>query len=220
MKTIAIACALAVVLSTAAAFGVTLGQVDTFQSGADNWQGGTNGFVLVPTGGPGGSGDQFLQVSSGAPPLSPRPTIFNDAQWLGDFAAAGASSVTMDLRNTGSTAVPIRVVIREAASVASTPGYATASPFMLPPDGLWHHAVFGLDAASLAGINSPHPLAADLANVQDFRIVASAAPAGVGDILTAEFGVDNITTVPEPSALVLLLLGGLIATFFGRRISQ
>lgn len=211
MKTLQIAFGLAVVLSTSAAFGVTLGQSDTFQDGAENWQAGVGGLSLVSTGGPAGAGDQYLQISSGVPPLPPRLIAFNDAQWLGNFAAAGVTSVAVDLLNTGSSSLPMRIVIRESAGVASTPGYATSTPFVLPPDGLWHHVVFGLNAASLTGINSPQPLAVDLANVQDFRILASASPAGVGDVLTAQFGVDNVTAVPEPSGVTLLLLGAAAA---------
>src|SRR5690242_11158720 len=102
MKTFATAIGIAFLLSTPSAFGVTLGQRDTFQSGVENWVGGTGGLALVPNGGPAGAGDQFLQLSSGNPPLPPRTIILNDAQWLGDYLAAGVNSVAMDLRNSGS----------------------------------------------------------------------------------------------------------------------
>ena len=65
MKLLSIGFCLAVFLSAASAPAVTIGQVDTFQDGLDNWQGGVGGFTLVPSGGPAGSGDQYLQVSSG-----------------------------------------------------------------------------------------------------------------------------------------------------------
>ena len=89
----------------------------------------------------------------------------------------------------------------------ATPGYASTTPLILPADGLWHHAIFELNAASLTGFNSPQALSADLANVKDFRILDSAAPSGVGDIIAAQFGVDNITAVPEPSTLMLSMVG-------------
>jgi hypothetical protein len=63
-----------------------------------------------------------------------------------------------------------------------------------------------LDAASLTGFNSPQLLSVDLANVKDFRILESAAPSGVGDMVTAQIGVDNVTAVPEPSAIALIML--------------
>jgi hypothetical protein len=216
MKSLSIVFSFAVVLSATSAFGVVIGQVDTFQDGLDNWQGGVGGFSVAPTGGPAGAGDQYLQLSSGASPLPPRLVGFNDSQWLGNFTAAGVTAVAMDLLNPGTTPLTMRVAIREGTSGSTTPGYATsnADAFILPADGQWHHAIFDLDAASLTGFNSPQPLATDLANVKDFRILESAAPSGVGDMVTAQVGVDNVTAVPEPSALVLIAIA---AAFLWRR---
>jgi hypothetical protein len=206
MKSLRTVLGLAIFLSAASAFGVVIGQVDTFQSGLDNWQGGVGGFTVVPNGGPAGTGDQYLQLSSGASPLPPRLVGFNDSQWLGNYTATGVTAVAMDLLNSGTTSLSMRVAIREGTGTASTPGYASTTPFILPADGQWHHAVFDLDSASLTGFNSPQSLSADLANVKDFRILESAAPSGVGDMVTAQVGVDNVTAVPEPSALVLIAL--------------
>jgi hypothetical protein len=206
MKLLWIVFGLAIFLSAASTFAVTIGQIDMFQDGLDNWQGGVGGFSVAPSGGPAGAGDHYLQLNSGASPLPPRMTAFNDSQWLGNFTAAGVTSVVVDLLNSGTTSLSMRVAIREAAGGSTTPGYASTNPFILPADGLWHHAVFDLNAASLTGFNSPQPLSVDLANVKDFRILDSAALSGVGDIVTAQVGVDNVTAVPEPSAFVLIVI--------------
>ena len=205
MKSLSLVFGLAVFLSAASAFGVVIGQIDTFQDGLDNWQSGVGGFAVAPTGGPAGAGDQYRQLNSGASPLPPRMVAFNDTQWLGNFTAAGVTAVAVDLLNSG-TSLSMRVAIREAAGSSTAPGYASTTPFILPPDGLWHHAVFNLNAASQTGFNSPQPLSVDLANVKDFRILDSAAPSGIGDMVTAQVGVDNVTAVPEPSALVLIVI--------------
>ena len=220
MKLLSIGFCLAVFLSAASAPAVTIGQVDTFQDGLDNWQGGVGGFTLAPSGGPAGSGDQYLQVSSGASPLPPRLAAFNDSQWLGNFTAAGVTEVAMDLLNSVTTSLPMRIAIRESAGGSATAGYASTIPFMLPPDGLWHHAVFDLNAAGLTGFNSPQALSVDLANVKDFRILDSAAPSGVGDMVTAQVGVDNVTAVPEPSALLLMLIAVPFVWHLVRRIPR
>jgi hypothetical protein len=217
MRSLAIVFGLAVLHPAPSAFGVMIGQSDTFQDGLDNWLGGAGGFTVAPTGGPAGAGDQFLQLSSGAAPLPPRLTAINDSQWLGNFTTAGVTAVAMDLLNTGTNSVPMRISVREGTGGATTPGYASTTPFILPPDGLWHRAVFNLAAASLTGFNSPQPLSIDLANVKDFRILASAAPSGVGDMGTAEVGVDNVTAVPEPSTFLLLLFA---VAFVCRRTSS
>ncbi len=206
MKAFSIVFGLAAVLAAGSAFGVVVGPIDTFQNGLDNWQGGAGGITVAPTGGPAGTGDQYLQLSSGASPLPPRLTAINDSQWLGNFTAAGVTAVAMDLLNSGTTSLPIRIAIREGTGSATTPGYASTTPFILPADGQWHHAVFALNAASLTGFNSPQSLSFDLAHVNDFRILESSAPSGVGDVATAQIGVDNVTAVPEPSVLVLIMI--------------
>jgi hypothetical protein len=191
-----------------AAFGISAGQIDNFQDGSlANWTsgGGGAGQVNVATGGPSGANDRFIQIASGATPLAPRLLMFNDTQWIGNFSAAGVSQVAMDLLNSGTTALPIRIAIREGTGGSTTPGYSSTTPFNLPADGAWHHAVFLLDAADLTGVNSPQALATDLANVKDFRVLSAAAPSTIGDMLTAQIGIDNITAVPEPTSALLML---------------
>jgi hypothetical protein len=129
---------------------------------------------------------------------------YNDLQWVGNYIAAGVSGISMDLRNFGSSAIPIRIAIREGSNGSSTPGYSSTTAFSLPADGLWHSAFFSLDAGSLTPINSPQSLSTDLRNVADFRILSSAHPATIGDIISAKIGVDNILAVPEPGTIVLL----------------
>ena len=70
---------------------VVLGQVDDFQNGTTmSW---TNGFVPDPvnvaTGGPAGAGDRYLQVSSGTFGGGSRSIVFNQVQWIGNYAGQG-----------------------------------------------------------------------------------------------------------------------------------
>ena len=191
-----------------AAFGINAGQVDNFQDGSlANWTsgGGGAGQVNVATGGPSGANDRFIQIASGATPLAPRLLMFNDTQWIGNYLAAGVTQVAIDLLNSGAAALPIRIAIREGTGGSTTPGYSSTNPFNLPSDGAWHHAVFLLDAADLTAVNSPQPLATDLASVKDFRVLSAAAPSTIGDMLTAQIGIDNITAVPEPASALLML---------------
>ena len=172
----------------------------------------------TPGGGPGGGSDHFLKVSSGSFGGDVRLITHNDAQWLGNYTTAGVTEITAELMNLGSLAIPIRAVIRESDGGSSTPGYASA-PFTLAPDGQWHLATFSL-TTGMSGFNSPQSLATDLANVEDFRILSSVNPSGIGDAISASIGIDDITAVPEPSTLVLGALGMLgIGSFLTRRKS-
>jgi hypothetical protein len=204
-----------------AAFGISPLQVDNFQDGSlANWTSGGSGAaqVNVSTGGPSGANDRYIQIASGATPLPPRLLMFNDTQWIGDYVASGITQIAMDLLNSGTAALPIRIAIREGTGASTTPGYSSTTPFNLPADGAWHHAVFLLNAANLTGINSPQALATDLANVKDFRILSATAPSTVGDMLTAQIGIDNITAVPEPASWLLVAIAcAILGAILSRR---
>src|SRR3954464_14013122 len=94
----------------ATAGAVVVGQIDTFQDGIDNWFAGGLGFGQVPpippqvvlTGGPGGAGDAFLQITGlGGNGPGSKITAINGTQWAGDYLAAGVTSIALDLRNLG-----------------------------------------------------------------------------------------------------------------------
>ena len=179
-----------------------MNQVDSFQGSADNWNNG----IVVSDGGPTGDGDNFLELSSGPMGLKPRLITLNQMQWTGDFAAAGVGSLTMELKNFGTTALPRRVTIRDVAGNSSVPGYSTTNPFMLPADGQWHLAEFNLTAADMTAVNPSggtiDPFSYVLMNVAEFRILSSTVPAVVGDMITAQVGIDDITALPPPQASV------------------
>jgi autotransporter-associated beta strand protein len=180
------------------ASAVTPNQVDSFQGSADNWNNG----VVVDSGGPAGDGDSFLELFSGSMGLKPRLITVNQTQWTGDFAAAGVGSLTMELKNFGTSPLPMRVTIRDQAGNSSIPGYSTTNPFMLPADGQWHLALFNLTAADMTGVNPSggtlDPFSFVLMNVAEFRILSSTVPAVVGDMIDAEVGIDDITALSPP----------------------
>jgi hypothetical protein len=195
---------------------VVLGQVDDFQNGtAQGWSNGVDPDpVNVPSGGPAGATDAFLQVSSGTLGGGPRLITFNDAQWIGNYASAHVNEISMDLKDLGSQTLSMRIAMRATNGNSGTPGYASTTAFSLPADNAWHHAVFFIDTAHLTGINSPAALSTFLTSVGDFRLLSSANPALVGDSLSGRFGVDNITAIPEPSGIALAVAGFVVAALW------
>jgi hypothetical protein len=183
------------------ALGLSVGQVDTFESGTTlNWAGGalpTN----IPTDGPAGAGDHYLRLSSNNSGLA----SFNATQWTGNYLAAGITSVAMDLRNQGSTDLSLRL------SLFNTPGgeFTTATAIPLPADNQWRHIVFGLSAADLAYVGGGTGNLSDaLGSVGRLHLRHSTgAPMGSGQNtpVTGILGIDNITALPEPRTAVLLL---------------
>src|SRR5262249_18278751 len=128
-------------------FGITLGQIDTFQEGTtQGWVDPAFNTSNIANNGPAGAGDHYLQIVSGTFGGGVRLTAFNRAQWLGNYISAGATGISMDLRNFGPNALPIRIAIREGTGNSLTPGYASTVAFNLPADGQWHSAFFSLSA--------------------------------------------------------------------------
>ncbi len=181
-------------------FAVTAGQVDTFQAaGTAGWTDGHGGdnVLNIVTGGPVGTGDRYLQVSSGSFDSESHLITFNQSQWLGNYVTTKVVGLKMDLKNFGTAALPMRIAIREGSAGQTTPGYSSTTAFSLPTDGQWHKSVFfPLAAGTMTAINGPKAFATDLASVLDFRLLSSTAPNTIGDALNARFGVDNITAIP------------------------
>jgi hypothetical protein len=193
---------------------VTLNQVDLFQGSKDSWtdgHGGVNGTV-VATGGPNGAGDSYLQFSSGTLGGESKLITFNQAQWTGNYIAAGVGAVSMSLKNFGTTTLPIRITLRDATGGSNVGGYSSRNAFMLPADGQWHSARFLLDTADMSAVGTGlPPLSMELTAVKDFRLLVAAQPSITGSTISGRIGVDDITaqrSVPEPSALALLAIGG------------
>src|SRR5690242_7951348 len=95
---LAAACMAACVPLTARA--ITAGQVDTFTDGTTaGWAGG-DVLQVITGGGPGGAGDNYLQfTSNGISGAGSKLATNNSIQWNGNYAAAGVSSISIDMLN-------------------------------------------------------------------------------------------------------------------------
>jgi hypothetical protein len=184
-----------------AAWAVVAGQTDTFESGTTlNWQGGASP-TNIPTGGPAGAGDHYLRISSNNSGLA----TFNNTQWSGDYLAAGVTAVAADFRNQSAVPLSIRLAL------FNSPGgeFTTTTAIPLPADNLWHHLIFGLSAADLTYVGGGTGQLEDtLSSVgRLFFGHRSGPPTGAGGSspVTGVLNIDNITTVPEPTASALFL---------------
>jgi hypothetical protein len=195
------------------AHGVVLFQIDDFEDATT--EGWANGSVADPanitSGGPLGAGDNYLQITASGSGSGGKLTTYNRSQWIGNFIVAGVTEIEMDLKgfsSPGNANLSIRFAFRTGTG-SGAPGYVSTSAFSLPVDGLWHHAVFSLSAMTPVG--SPGALNTVLAGPAEARIFHAAAANTVqGDNIVGQFGVDNIRSVPEPSApcCLALVFGG------------
>jgi hypothetical protein len=218
--------ALSFALSVDSAQAVAIGQIDDFEDGTtQGWMVNLLGMgshpappANVPTGGPNGAGDSFLQLTGvGGVGSCNRLVAVNLAQWAGDYTAAGISIITVDLINLGSADLDIRLYLENPMGGPPTDD-AVTDAFFLPAGGGWTSATFNVTAGALNVLNGD--LNTLLSNVTALRIIHGPAvefpPAPVVGVL----GVDNITAaLPEPSSVLLLGLG-IAALALVRRRSQ
>lgn len=181
---------------------VMLGQTEDF-SGIHGWTSGgsnPNPPVIGLDSGPLGSGDSSLRVTSnGGGGPGGKLVAFNRTLWAGDYTAAGVSTITADLRNSGNTQLSFRLALNgpggwfvtEAAPVSAFSG--------------WNSKAFDLRPSSLieAGGSSAE---STLAAVSELRILHSVLPSNMGAQVSSSFMVDNIRAVPEPSVVTMVAL--------------
>jgi hypothetical protein len=211
---VAAAC-LALALAAAPAGAVTAGNVDTFQAGAEGWYvpaGTPLPPEVIDTGGPAGAGDAFLQLSSsGTGGAGGKLVVFGSNDWIGNYAAAGVTSIALDAKNLGTTNLQLRLYFKgPAGSALSTAGVNLAA------GSGWTHLVFPLAPAALSGANP----AATLANVTEFRLFHNESPAFPPSAVLGTLGIDNVTAVaavPEPGTLALWAAGAAILPIVRRR---
>jgi hypothetical protein len=182
-----------------AAQAITLGQVDTFSSGVQDWYtvrgpyypppGPPDPPRVQPSGGPAGIDDAYLEVTLSMP-QSGKPTqavLVNTSQWAGNYHSAGVTRIEMDLINLGNYdltfggnfILPIRLV-----AGGFVPGVV-----WLPAGGPWTHVSFALESRDFVD-----------------RVVLTHLTFA-GELQLTVLGVDNVRAVPEPATIALMLCG-------------
>ena len=188
---------------------ITVGTVDTFSGSLDNWQKGQGDptyLSVVPDGGPAGAGDSYMQsVADGAGSFS-RLTVFNVSQWDSNYITDGVTSIRMDLLNSGSSALQIRLGLRDGAGREL--GYISSTPYVLGVGTGWQTAEFLVTEEALTTVGQIDNFSSFLSSGFALRILHATSTASLsGDPVVGTLGVDNVTAVPEPRAIVLLLVG-------------
>ncbi len=186
------------------AFGATVGQSDNFNDGTlQGWLSGDineNGPSNVMDVGQGGVGDHVMHVVSNAEGGGPgaQPVVFNFAQWVGDYLAAGITAITLDINNL--SAIPVHPGIELWGPGGSI---NTVSGPTVPANSGWTSITINIEPGNLVGGGVLATLA-DVTTLR-FREIQGGSFVVPNGATTAYY--DNITAVPEPASLALLGLG-------------
>jgi len=179
-------------------------QIDDFEDGTVmGWsEGGSslNPPVNITTGGPAGTGDNYLQnISSGGSGAGSKMVMFNTAQWSGNYVTAGITQIYAAMANFGANPLSMRVAVQGPGNTR----YGSATAVNLPADGQWYPASFTLTGGGLSLISGSETLATVLSNVNTIRILSNAGgPNWHGESISATLGVDNINAIPEPGLII------------------
>ena len=214
---------LGALFSAGSAKGIVVGQNDDFEDGTTQFWG--NGGAGAPpvenidTGGPGGAGDNFMQITSiGGGGAGRFLVAFNRDQWIGNYISAGVTSIEIDLRNQSNVSLSIRLAFKETGNFGS-PGYLSSTAALLAPGSGWQHFVFTINVGTMIPIGGPVDFNTFFSTGNgEMRIINEVGTTNLnGDVIAAQLGVDNIHAVPEPSTSLIGALGLLVLVAAFRR---
>jgi hypothetical protein len=179
---------------------VTLFQTENFNT-LGGWTSGNpnpNPPSILADSGPLGGGDSSLRVIANGGGAGGRLVTFNRTTWTGDFSGEGIDAIAMDLRNLGNSSLSIRIAFNGPG------GWWITAAESVPAFAGWGNHLFDIRASALVASAGGSNAAATLADVTEMRILHSPDPDHTGVTLSSTMLVDNVTAVPEPSALLLL----------------
>lgn len=182
-------------------FAIEPNQWDNFQDGTtQGWGSGApnpNPPVVIIDGGPSGTGDAYLLVTSnGTSGAGSMLITYNINQWSGDFITAGVTTVSMHMNNFNSEELNMRVVLQGPGG-----NFWSVDPVNLPAQSGWQVVQFSLLPADLTGGANYN---ATLSGVTQFRIIHNPVGSHMGAVIDAELGVDNITAAADPLPVELI----------------
>lgn len=174
---------------------------NNFEDGTtQGWANGTqspNPPTNIPSGGPGGVDDNFLEkVSAGGTGAGSRMIIFNeDSEWTGNYGETGAviEVILFQAKNPSNEDLLVRVAMRGGSDDTTI---CTTAAVIVPPQFSWNSYTLDLEADSFTIIDGTSTIEEVLASVNQIRILHSATPSWIGDVIAATLHLDNLEVFP------------------------
>lgn len=189
-----------------------VGYVQDFNSGNGGFGGNSSSYVVVPTGGVGGDGDGFLEVTNTFPSnLGARTTA---AEFTGNLTADGVTGFAFWLKDTDNFD-DLEIHVGVGSSFLNFWIYTV--PFFATGDWTEHVADLS-DTANWVQTIGSGTFADALANSDRLLIRYDLPPFMQDpDNKAGDFAIDRVTVLPEPSSLALLAAAALLAGGSARR---
>lgn len=216
-----VAALLAAFLPLGAANAATVPFVETFDTDSANWfvdSAGTNPVGWTPSL-PGGGGFatvsyNFVDFQGPFPPAIFRAQDAFDSSgdaFVGDWISDGVTEFRAMVRHDAD--VPLNFFARFAAP-ANFPAAAAFGPLSVP-GGVWTEMVFPIDPSTFQ-FEGPSTFQSVFGNLGNIQLGIDGTPlAGVDRAVLVS--IDNVSIVPEPTTVILLVGGMLVACSRGRR---
>ena len=178
---------------------VVINQIDTFEDFTTrNWT--KNNSIPnanIQNGGPLGTGDNFLRVTSSGSGSDLSLMTFNNAQWTGNYYQNNSSAnrityISMDVRNSGENIIFLRMSFRYNVSSSTIERWCTTNPIAVIPGEGWNTINFPIDQANVVRVSGLNPYTTTFSNVQEVRILHNDAPSWDSDPIEAILDIDNI----------------------------
>lgn len=182
---------------------VTLDQIDDFEDFTnENWtKNNTIPNVNVYDGGPLGTGDNFLRVESSGSGTNLQLLTINNAQWIGNYYQNNGPNrikyIYMDVRNTGSNVIFLRMSFRYTSSSLTETWSAINAVAVLPGEP-WKKISFYLDPSAFVRVGGLNAFWTTFNDVKEARILHNDAPSWDSDPIIATLDIDNIMSGNQP----------------------
>ncbi len=188
--------------------------VDDFHDGMlAGWSGGASPTV-IPTGGPTGAGDAFLQLTSmgGFGPGSSLATVNETVPWVGDYAAVDIEALMVDMMvPASSNSLEMRLVLHGPNGLDR---WTSSQSQAVPNDGVWRSYVFRVAESEQTHVVGDNDYQTTITGMSRIMLRHdSGTPSQGGTPIVAMAGFDNIRLVPgvgcgEFDALVAAIVAG------------
>jgi hypothetical protein len=169
---------------------INAGYVDDFENNTtQNWTDGGSSSppVNIPTGGPNGTNDNYLQnISLGGNGSGSKMVMFNNQQWNGNYTNQNILSIEFDVRALSNT-LNLRIAFDGDGGRICTTNAVTISP-----NGPWTHVVIPITSSDFTLVAGGSNIAQTLSDVSDMRILSNVNPSWQGQSVSATLEIDNI----------------------------